>query len=105
MRPLLATFLGIGAASAIFLPDPLGSLLALVIMLLAFLLGAAKLAVDLIELIPADLVADAAVVVIVGIALTRITSGSGVLVGALLAAALVAEALPPAVERVRARDG
>jgi hypothetical protein len=105
MRPLLATLLGIGVGSVAFIPAPLGVLLAFVIMLLAFLLAAAKLAVDLIELIPADLVADAAVLVIVGTSITGVTSGSRVLIATLLAAALVAEVLPPALERVRARAG
>jgi hypothetical protein len=104
MRPLLATVLGIGLASLAFVPAPLGVLLALVIMLLAFLLGAAKLAVDLIELVSADLVADAAVLVILGIALSTITFGSRLLVATLLAAALVAETLSLVAGRMRPPD-
>jgi hypothetical protein len=104
MRPLLATLLGIGVACVAFVPDPLGSLLALVAMLLAFLLASARLAVDLIELVPADLAADAAALVVLGIALGTITSGNRVLVAALMAGAFAAQALPTAVERLGARD-
>ena len=98
-RALLATLLGIGVAGLAVLPEPGSWLLALAIMLLAFLVVGAKLAVDLIELVPVDLVADAAALLAVGIALSRVTTGNRLLVTTLLALALVAQALPLASAR------
>jgi hypothetical protein len=105
MRILLATLLGIGVAGLAAVPEPASWLLALAIMLLAFLLAAAKLAVDLIELIPVQLAADAGTLVALAAALSRVTTGNRLLVVTLLAAALAAQALPSAVGRMRARPG
>jgi hypothetical protein len=105
LRALLASLLGIGVAGLVILPEPGSLLLGLVVMLLAFLLASAKLAVDLIELVPADLVADAAGLLAVGIALSRVTTGNRLLVTTLLAAALAAQALPLLSARAGDRSG
>ena len=72
-------------------------------MLLAFLLGAAKLAVDLVDLDPSDLVADGALLALLGFAFTRITTGDRLLIAALLACALATQAIPLVLRRARPR--
>ena len=94
MRILLAGVLGTGLATLLLAPVPTAFLLALQIMLIAFLLGAAKLAIDLIELIRADLIADATLLVTLGVAFTIFTGGDRLLLGTLLALALATQVVP-----------
>jgi hypothetical protein len=105
LRILLVALLAAAIAGLAVMPERPAFLVALLVLLLAFLLGAAKLAVDLIELIPSDLVADAATLVALGIAFTRITTGNRLLVGALVAVALATQAAALAEGRARPRDG
>jgi hypothetical protein len=105
MRILLVVLLAAGVAGLAVGREPLALLVGLLVMLLAFLIGAAKLAIDLIELSPRDLLADAIALAAVAVALTQITSASRVVIGSLLALALVAQACALALrqrpERVR----
>ena len=87
------------------LPKPQVFLLVLAVLLVAFLLGAARLAVDLVDLVRADLIADVALIAVLGCALTRITTGDPVLVGMLMVAALATQAVPLARGRRRPRPG
>jgi hypothetical protein len=101
MRVILATLLGAGVASLALLPEPGSLLIAFIVLLLGFLLAGAKAAVDLIELTPSELAADAVALITLGLALTRVTTGDAVLVGSLLAVAFVAQGLPLAVTMAR----
>jgi hypothetical protein len=82
-----------GFAGLVLAPQPASFLISVLFMLPAFLLGAAKLAVDLIDLVRADLIADAALLIALGAAFTTFTMGSPVLIGALLLAALASQAV------------
>jgi len=101
MRVVLAVLLGAGVASLALLPEPGSLLIAFIALLLGFLLAGAKAAVDLIELTPGELAADAIALIALGLALTRVTTGDVVLVGSLLALAFVAQGLPLAVTMAR----
>ena len=81
---------------------PASFLVAVLFALPAFLLGAAKLAIDLIELIRADLIADAALLVALGALFVSFSMGNRVVIGALLAAALATQVVRLASTR-RAR--
>lgn len=105
LRALLASLLGLGVAGLAVLPEPGSLLLALVVMLLALLLVSAKLAVDLIELVAADLIADALGLLALGTALSRVTTGNRMLITTLLAGALAAQALPLLTLRAGDRHG
>jgi hypothetical protein len=93
MRSLLAVLLAAGLVGLVAAPERPALLIAVLFMLPAFLLGGAKLAVDLIELVPADLIADAALLAALGAAFTTISMGNRLLVGALLAAAFATQAV------------
>jgi hypothetical protein len=101
VRVILATVLGAGVAGLVAVPEPTSFLFGFAAMLLGFLLAGAKAAVDLIELTRAELAADAIALAALGLALTQITSGSTVRVGALIAVALVAQGFPRAVTMAR----
>ena len=94
MRALLATLLVLGTLALLVVPEPGSFLLALLVMLAVFLLGAAKLAIDLIELEPLELATDVAVLVAVGIALSQIPLGNALLTEALFVVGLACLALP-----------
>lgn len=105
MRILLAGVLGTGLATLFVAPVPAAFLLALQIMLIAFLLGAAKLAVDLIELFRLDLIADLTLLVTLGFAFTIFAGGDRLLLGVLLAIALATQVVPlVTARRGRLRD-
>ena len=105
MRILLAGVLGIGLATLLVAPVPANFLLALQIMLIAFLLGAAKLAIDLIDLLPRDLIADATLLVTLGISFMVFTGGDRLLLGTLLALALATQVVPlVTARRAQLRD-
>jgi hypothetical protein len=91
MRILLALLLGAGLVALVVAEQPAGLLLATLVMLLTFLLGTAKLAVDVIELVRADLVADVVTLVAIGIGAATFTTASRGVIGALLAVAFAAQ--------------
>lgn len=102
MRILLAVLLAAGLAGLILAPMPASFLVAVLFALPAFLLGAAKLAIDLIELVRADLIADAALLVALGALFVSFSMGNRAVIGALLAAALATQVVRLASTR-RAR--
>ena len=85
-----------GALGLAVLPEPGSFLLALLVMVAAFLLGASRLAVDLVDLSPVELAADVALLVAVGVALSQIPLGNVVLTEALFVIGAASQALPPA---------
>jgi hypothetical protein len=101
MRVVLAALLGGGVAALALLPEPGSLLIAFIALLLGFLLAGAKAAMNLIELTPSELAADAVALATLGLALTRVTTGDAVLVGSLLAVACAAQGLPLAVTMAR----
>ena len=103
LRILLAVVLGTGLAVVLLAQERTAFFFALLVMLLAFLLAAAKLAVDLIDLNPPDLVADGVLLALLGLAFTRITTGDRMLIAALMAVALATQALPLVLRRARPR--
>jgi hypothetical protein len=105
VRIVLAVLLALALTFVIVVSDrPVALLLAVLVALLAFLVGSAKLAVDLIELIPSELAADAIAVVALGVALVGFRSGSRLLMAALLALALATQVAPLLLRRARLRD-
>jgi hypothetical protein len=104
LRILLVVLLAIGAVALAFGPERSALIAALFFVLpVAFLLAGAKLAIDLIDLIPSDLAADAALLVLLGIAFTRITTANRLLVAAIVAAALATQLVPLVVSWTRPR--
>jgi hypothetical protein len=91
MRILLVVLLAAGLVALFVVEQPAGLLLATLVMLLTFLLGCAKLAVDVVDLIRADLVADGVTLVAIGIGAATFTMASSALIGGLLAVALAAQ--------------
>ena len=87
MRVVLALLLGAGVAGLALLPQPGSFLIAMAAMAVGFLLAAAKAAVDLIELSPAEIAADA-------IALVRIPAGDTTLTAILFLVGAAAQVLP-----------
>lgn len=104
MRIVLAALLAAGAIGLAVVPDPGSFLLALLVMLAVFLLGAAKLAVDLVELSAVELAADVAVLVAVGGALSQIPLGNAVLTEALFVVGVTTQAMPRVAALVRERS-
>ena len=72
MRLAIAALLVAGAASLAIVPAPGSFAIALPVMVATFLLGGARLALDLIELDAVELAADAGLLVAVGVALVQI---------------------------------
>jgi hypothetical protein len=99
VRALLVGLLAAGLAGLAAVPERPALLIGLVALLLAFLLGACKLAIDLIELSASELSADAIALVAVAVGLTQVTTASRTLIGSLIGLALVAHALPLALRR------
>jgi hypothetical protein len=91
VRILLTGLLAAGLAGLIVVPSPASFLVAVVFALPAFLLGSAKLAIDLIELVRADLIADGALLVALGTLFVSFSMGNSVVLGALLLAALATQ--------------
>jgi hypothetical protein len=100
VRILLAALLALALAVVVIAPERTALAVALLAMVVVFLLGSAKLAVDLIELIPLELAADGGLLVALAFAFTRITTGSRPLIGALIGLALATQTVP-LVKRVR----
>jgi hypothetical protein len=101
MRVALAALFAAGVAGLVLLHEPASFLPALLAMALGFLLAAAMAAVDLIDLNPADLAADAITLLALATALTRITTGDALTIGMLLAVACAAQGFPRAVTMAR----
>src|SRR4051812_13983144 len=101
MRAVLAVLLAAGTAALAAAPERTGLMLALLVLVLVFLLGSSKLAIDLIELVPAELGADAVALVAAILGLTQIASAGRPLLAALLVLALGAQAVPLALRRRR----
>jgi hypothetical protein len=104
MRILLVVLLAAGVAGVAIVPELQALLIGMMVMLITFLLGAAKLATDLIDLVRADLIADAVLVATLGIALTQVTAGNRVLDVAVLAIALTTQVVALALTRSRLRS-
>jgi hypothetical protein len=100
VRILLAALLAVALAVVVAAPGRVAPAIALLVLVLAYLHGSAKLAIDLIELIPVELAADAALLVALALALTRVTAGGRLLIGALIAVALATQTVP-LIKRVR----
>jgi len=104
VRILLVAVLAAGVAGVSVIPELQALLVGMLVMLVAFLLGAAKLAIDLIDLERADLIADAVLVATLGIALTQISAGNRLLDVAVIALALAAQVAALAAGRRRLRN-
>jgi hypothetical protein len=96
--------LAAGVAVVSVIPELQALLVGMLVMLVAFLLGAAKLAIDLIDLERTDLIADAVLVATLGIALTQISAGNRLLDVAVIALALAAQVAALAAGRRRLRN-
>lgn len=99
MRALLAVLLLLGTLALLVVPEPGSFLLALLVMLAVFLLGAARLAIDLIDLRPIELATDAGVLAAVGVALSQIPLGNALLTEGLFVLGLVLLLLPGVLRR------
>jgi hypothetical protein len=99
VRALLVSLLVAGAVALVALPEPRSLLIALLVMLAVFLAGAAKLAVDLVELVARELVADVALLVVVGVALSLVPLGNARLTEMLLVLGLATQAVPVLLAR------
>jgi hypothetical protein len=94
VRIALATLLLLAAAGLAFVPAPGSFMVGALPMLLAFFLGWMRFAVDLVDLVAAELVADLAVPVAVALGFVLGSGSSSWVVVALLVAAAAAQALP-----------
>jgi hypothetical protein len=94
VRLALAGLLVVGAAALVIVPAPGSFAVALPVMLATFLLGAARLALDLVELDAVELTADGALLVAVAIALVRIPAGDTALTAILFLVGAAAQVLP-----------
>jgi hypothetical protein len=94
VRIALAFLLVAGTIGLAVLSEPGSLLLALLVMLVVFLLGAARLAVDLVDLSAVELTADVALLVAVGIALSQIPRGNATLTEVLFVVGAASQALP-----------
>jgi hypothetical protein len=99
VRALLAVLLAIGIVTLVVLPQPGSYLIALLVMLAVFLIAAARLAIDLVELDPVELLADAGLLVATGFALTQVPLGNAHLTEWLFAAGIVTQVVPLALRR------
>jgi hypothetical protein len=103
MRIVLAALLLIAAVGLTVVPAPTSFAVGALPMLLAFFLGWIRFAVDLVDRIAVELVADLAAPVATVVGFWGGSSGNTWLVGILLAAAAAAQVLPWAA--YRRRDG
>ena len=94
MRIVLGTLLAVAAVGFGFVSAPASLLVGALPLLLAFLLSWARLAVDLVDGLAAELIADLAVPLVAVVGFWRVTTGSTWLVAALFAAAAAVQALP-----------
>ena len=101
MRIALATLLVVGAAGFVVVQPPTSVLAGALPILLAFFLGWIRFAVDLVDLEPAELVADVAAPVAVVLGFWLGTTGSTWEVAVVLVAGAAAQALPRAARARR----
>jgi hypothetical protein len=101
VRAALVVVLACGLVGALATSWRTALMLGSLALLLTFLLGAGKLAADVIELRRSDLVADGLVVAIAVVGLLQTAGGSRALIAGLLALALAAQ-VAAAVARRRA---
>jgi len=94
MRIVLATLLLVGALGFTVVAPPASFLVGALPILLAFFLGCICFAVDLVDLVAAELVADVAAPIAVALGFWLGTTGSTWEVAALLLAGAAAQALP-----------
>ena len=94
MRLAIAGLLVVGAGALVIVPAPGSFAIALPVMVATFLLGAARLALDLVELDAVELTADGALLVAVAIALVRIPAGDTTLTAILFLVGAAAQVLP-----------
>jgi hypothetical protein len=99
VRVLLASLLVAGAVALVAVSQPGSLLIALLVMLVVFLAGAARLAVDLIELVPGELVADVALLVVIGVALGLVPLGNARLTALLFVLGIATQAVPVLLAR------
>lgn len=93
MRLAIAALLVVGAASLAIVPAPGSFAIALPVMVATFLLGGARLALDLIELDAVELAADVGLLVAVGVALVQVPIGNTALTAILLLAGAATQVL------------
>jgi hypothetical protein len=101
VRAVLAVLSAAGVLALATVAEPGSFGLAALAALLGFLLASAKGAVDLVDLEPADLAADALALIALGAALTRVTTGDALLIGGLLTVACAAQGVPLAATMAR----
>jgi hypothetical protein len=104
MRTLLIALLAAGVAGVALIPELQALLVGMLVMLIGFVLGAAKLAIDLIDLVRADLIADGVTLATLGLALTQITAGNRLFDAAVIALALAVQVIALALSRGRLRN-
>jgi hypothetical protein len=100
MRIVLATLLLVGAAGFSVVSPPTSFLVGALPILVAFFLGWIRFAVDLVDLVAAELIADVAAPVAVALGFWLGTTGSTWEVAVVLVAGAAAQALP-GVSRTR----
>jgi hypothetical protein len=99
MRVVISVLLAVGVLGLVVVPEPSSFLIALLVMVAVFLLGAATIAIDLIELSPPALLADAAVLLVVGLALSQIPLGNVVLTVVLFVVGITTQVIPRSLRR------
>jgi hypothetical protein len=99
LRIAIAALLAVGVVGLVAVPEPTSFLIALLVMVAVFLLGAARLAIDLIELSPRALLADVAVLVAIGIALSQIPLGNVVRTVVLFVVGITTQIAPRSLRR------
>jgi hypothetical protein len=104
MRALLVAVLAAGVTGLAVMPEIPALLAGMLVMAVGFVLGAAKLATDLIDLVRADLIADAAMVATLGAGMTQITAGNRMFDLVVLAVALASQAIALTLSRGRLRN-
>jgi hypothetical protein len=99
MRVAIASLLALGVLGLVVVPEPSSFLIALLVMVVVFLLAAARLAVDLIDLSPAALLADAGVLLAIGVALSQIPLGNVLLTVVLFVVGITTQVVPRSLRR------
>jgi hypothetical protein len=99
MRLAIASLLALGVLGLVAVPEPSSFLIALLVMVAVFLLAAARLAVDLIDLSPPALLADAGVLLAIGVGLSQIPLGNVVLTVVLFVVGITTQVIPRSLRR------
>jgi hypothetical protein len=96
VRLAIAGLLVVGAGALVVVAAPGSFAIAFPVMIVTFLLGAARLALDLIELDAVELAADVVLLVAVGVALVQIPVGNTALTAILFLVGAATQLLPRA---------